>query len=196
MNKSLIVIGLLALSSSAVSAKVCSVSNFDTSGCQPGDELMYLPGSWGNEQLPVEFVAKKCDLAKTVVWTKGGVTCIYVPNKEVVNGHEVTLKKSYEKLYKDAAGPFSSWTKMDNGSYWKIREQGKGAALKLGDKVHLQEKNCRHDPDGSEYPQDDYHDGGTIDKLTKDHYLYQIKANRGAIVEIIAETYHGYVKVD
>lgn len=75
-------------------------------------------------------------------------------------------------------------------------KRGEEAALKLGDKVHLQEKNCRHAPDGSEYPQDDYHEGGTIDKLTKDHYLYQIKTNRGAVVEIIAETYHGYVQVD
>lgn len=49
------------------------------SQCKPGQKVVFLPNSWGNEQLPVIFAAINCDLRYSVVVTKGAVTCIYGP---------------------------------------------------------------------------------------------------------------------
>ena len=54
----------------------CVVSEFDSSHGAPGDLLIYLPMQWGNDQLPIIFAARNCDLANNVVYDKGGVTCI------------------------------------------------------------------------------------------------------------------------
>lgn len=47
--------------------------------CEPGQKILYLPESFGNEQLPILFAAVNCDLRYSVALTKGAVTCIYAP---------------------------------------------------------------------------------------------------------------------
>ncbi|MFC7462316.1 hypothetical protein [Hydrogenophaga defluvii] len=47
--------------------------------CKPGEKVVFLPDSWGNEQLPVIFAAVNCDMRFAVTITKGAVTCIYTP---------------------------------------------------------------------------------------------------------------------
>lgn len=47
--------------------------------CKPGQKIVFLPDSWGNDQLPILFAAVNCDLRYSVALTKGAVTCIYAP---------------------------------------------------------------------------------------------------------------------
>jgi hypothetical protein len=47
------------------------------SDCRPGQRVVFMPGRWGNEQLPVMFAAMNCDLRYTVAMTQGGVTCVF-----------------------------------------------------------------------------------------------------------------------
>ena len=62
---------------------LCEVNEWrlDTTAktCQPGQKVVFLPSSWGNEQLPILFTAVNCDLRFAVVSTNGGVTCIFKP---------------------------------------------------------------------------------------------------------------------
>lgn len=45
--------------------------------CKPGQKVAYLPPRFGNEQLPVIFVAVNCDMRYSIALTNGGVACIY-----------------------------------------------------------------------------------------------------------------------
>jgi hypothetical protein len=70
--------------SSAINqAKLCEVGVWQhdevAKECKPGQKIVFLPSSWGNDQLPVVFAAVNCDLRYNVVSTNGGVTCIYGP---------------------------------------------------------------------------------------------------------------------
>lgn len=62
---------------------LCEVSGWQhdvvAGACKPGQKVVFLPGSWGNEQLPVIFAAVNCDLRYNVAMTTGAVTCIYSP---------------------------------------------------------------------------------------------------------------------
>ena len=49
--------------------------------CKPGQKVVFLPSSFGNEQLPVIFAAVNCDHRFSIALTKGGVSCIYAPLK-------------------------------------------------------------------------------------------------------------------
>lgn len=49
--------------------------------CRPGQKVVFMPSSWGNEQLPILFAALNCDLRYTVALTHGAVTCIYTALK-------------------------------------------------------------------------------------------------------------------
>lgn len=49
--------------------------------CKPGQKVVFLPPSFGNEQLPIFFAAVNCDLRYSVALTTGAVTCIYSPIK-------------------------------------------------------------------------------------------------------------------
>lgn len=60
---------------------VCEVENWERDSvaqiCQPGQTVAFLPKRWGNEQLPLYFVAVNCDLRYSVALTNGGAVCIY-----------------------------------------------------------------------------------------------------------------------
>ena len=64
-------------------ANLCEVKGWQhdvvAQSCKPGQKLLYLPDSWGNEQLPVVFAAVNCDMRFNVTITKGAVACIYTP---------------------------------------------------------------------------------------------------------------------
>lgn len=64
-------------------SNLCEVSGWQhdvaKKECEPGQKIVFLPNSWGNEQLPVLFAAVNCDLRYSVALTNGGVTCIYAP---------------------------------------------------------------------------------------------------------------------
>ncbi|TAK37657.1 MAG: hypothetical protein EPO30_10495 [Lysobacteraceae bacterium] len=62
---------------------VCEVTDWHhdvvKTACSPGQKVLFLPNSWGNEQLPVVFAAVNCDLRFSVAMTVGGVACIFAP---------------------------------------------------------------------------------------------------------------------
>ena len=61
---------------------LCETADWrQTDNCKPGQKIVFLPSSWGNEQLPVMFAALNCDLRYQVVSTKGAVACIFRPSK-------------------------------------------------------------------------------------------------------------------
>lgn len=64
-------------------SKVCEVTDWHhdvvKAACTPGQKVVFLPNSWGNEQLPVIFAAVNCDLRFNVAMTVGGVACIFAP---------------------------------------------------------------------------------------------------------------------
>jgi hypothetical protein len=47
--------------------------------CKSGQRVVFLPNSWGSEQLPILFAAGNCDHHYSIALTNGGVSCIYKP---------------------------------------------------------------------------------------------------------------------
>ncbi len=66
---------------------LCEVDSLpleDVAGkCKPGQKVVYLPKTFGNDQLPIIFAAIHCDLRYSVALTKGAVACIYTPVKQL-----------------------------------------------------------------------------------------------------------------
>ena len=64
-------------------ANLCEVKAWQhddvAAACKPGQKVVFLPESFGNQQLPVIFAAVNCDLRYAVALTTGAVTCIYGP---------------------------------------------------------------------------------------------------------------------
>ncbi|MEW5792640.1 MAG: hypothetical protein ACOY4L_00675 [Pseudomonadota bacterium] len=64
-------------------SNLCEVSAWRhdevASECKLGQKVVFLPSSFGNEQLPIIFAAVNCDLRYSVALTTGAVTCIYGP---------------------------------------------------------------------------------------------------------------------
>lgn len=65
---------------------LCEVSSWRkdvaAASCKAGQKVVFLPSSFGNEQLPVIFAAVNCDHRFSIVLTNGGVSCIYSPLRE------------------------------------------------------------------------------------------------------------------
>lgn len=63
--------------------QLCEVSHWQKDAtalaCKPGQKVLFLPESFGNEQLPVLFAAVNCDHRFSIALTKGAVSCIYFP---------------------------------------------------------------------------------------------------------------------
>lgn len=65
---------------------LCEVKHYGpATSCQPGQKVVFLPASFGNEQQPILFAAINCDLRYQVALTNGAVTCIYAPVKLAAN---------------------------------------------------------------------------------------------------------------
>ena len=56
-----------------------------------GDIIVFLPRSWGNEQLPLYFVNMFCNTNYQVIMNKAGVVCTYT---------DIRLKAWYENYQK------------------------------------------------------------------------------------------------
>ncbi|MBO7080470.1 MAG: hypothetical protein J6V99_00300 [Neisseriaceae bacterium] len=56
-----------------------------------GDIVVFLPRSWGNEQLPIYFVNMFCNTNYQVIMNKAGVVCTYT---------DIRLKAWYENYQK------------------------------------------------------------------------------------------------
>ena len=65
--------------------------------CKPGQKVVYLPSSFGDEQLPVIFAAVNCDLRYGIAMTTGAVTCIYLPIIPVQSSPEKSATPESEK---------------------------------------------------------------------------------------------------
>ncbi|EOV1171782.1 hypothetical protein ACOLZ1_001294 [Vibrio fluvialis] len=52
--------------------------------CKTGQKIAFLPSSFGNEQLPIMFIALNCDLRFSVSLTKGGAVCVFNSVQKVV----------------------------------------------------------------------------------------------------------------
>ena len=60
------------------SSKLCAFANDDeAANCHSGQVSIYLPNSWGNEQLPIIYAAKYCDFNFPIVHTNGAVSCVF-----------------------------------------------------------------------------------------------------------------------
>lgn len=64
--------------------KACQSSDLiPPAQCKRGQKVIFLPQTFGNEQLPVMFSVLNCDFRYSVVVTRGAVACIYEPiNRE------------------------------------------------------------------------------------------------------------------
>jgi hypothetical protein len=73
-------------------SKLCAFSNDDEAvKCQPGQIALYVPNSWGNEQLPIIYAAKYCDFNFPIVHTNGAVSCVFFKGRTVVKNDEPTV---------------------------------------------------------------------------------------------------------
>lgn len=52
--------------------------------CKVGQKIAFLPKSFGNEQLPIMFIALNCDVRFSVSLTNGGAACVFNPVQKVV----------------------------------------------------------------------------------------------------------------
>jgi hypothetical protein len=63
---------------------ICATSTVEVAkNCKLGQKIVFLPPSFGNQQLPILFAAANCDLRYSVVATVGAVTCIFKPLESV-----------------------------------------------------------------------------------------------------------------
>lgn len=71
------------ISTSIDQANLCEVNVWRhdevASQCKPGQKIVFLPSTFGNEQLPIIFSAVNCDVRYSIVLTTGGVMCVYGP---------------------------------------------------------------------------------------------------------------------
>ena len=65
--------------------QLCEVKNWQKDAtalvCKPGQKVLFLPATFGNEQVPILFAAVNCDHRFSIALTNGGVSCIYTPLK-------------------------------------------------------------------------------------------------------------------
>jgi hypothetical protein len=73
--------------------RLCQVSDVtslfgEKLACEPGQKVAFLPDRFGNEQIPILFAAKFCDIRYGVVSNPGGVVCIYQPVAPIKTGKD------------------------------------------------------------------------------------------------------------
>lgn len=188
---------LLAVSCAQAAPRVCQVDSLDTRGCRPGDTLLFVPSSWGNEQLPVTFAALKCDFSKEITLTKGGVACIYAGPKKLVLGSEEVARMSYEAVFKKVAANPAGWTKTQAGEYWRVAAKGRDERLRIAEPVELFYQKCEHDIDGTEH-RGTFEPDGTIEAVNSSHYVYLVQKEPayGTLIETVGPTRHGFLRLE
>ena len=77
------------------SSELCAFADDDEAAiCQPGQVALFVPNSWGNEQLPIIYAAKYCDFNFPIVHTNGAVTCVFFKNRTIVKNEESSAPTS------------------------------------------------------------------------------------------------------
>lgn len=174
--------------------RICEATElYQIAGCNKGDQLVFTPGSWGNEQFPI-WAARNCDLNKSAIWTKAGLTCIYAGPRERVSAGQMLNQKKYKPLYDQVAAKPDGWKKMDNGEYWRLSEQGAGSDITDGMSVRTEYAECEHTVSGEELGKGNYKNGSSF-KVTKDHYIFMLNPKSGAIIEYVSPKEHTFLKV-
>lgn len=177
------------------------VSDFDLTGCRKGDEVLYMPNRWGNEQLPINFIAAVCDMSKQIAYNNSAVACIYAGPKNIVDVHQEVISATYKKLFDAVAAKPSGWMKVAESEYWRnFRDPsmfaGTGEKIKLGDGVEIASFLCEHSADGSEQRRVNPEPPSVIDPLTESHFLWQSGTlEDGTIIEVVQPERHFYLLV-
>lgn len=79
-------LGLLALAGcnetavkTAIQPSLCEINTLEAGWdtCKEGQIMAFLPQFFGNEQLPVVAAALYCDFHYPIVYTAGGVSCVF-----------------------------------------------------------------------------------------------------------------------
>lgn len=183
-------------------ARVCVVQDFDTSACTVGDELMFVPHTFGNAQYPIQFVGQKCDLNRSITMNTGGVVCFYAGEKALFNGTEEVQKIPYAAKYQAVSQNPEGWIKRDD-EYWRVLLE-KGALedprsvhgdIKAGDYVSMFTSVCQHDKHGVE-TREGFVNTGQYRVATDDFLLSVGPLQSGTILEVVAPTYHRFERIE
>lgn len=70
-------VGGLLSPAEAPGRSFCLMTDVKDHHCREGQLAWFMPPRWGNDQLPIMFVAAVCDFRHPVVWNNGGVACVY-----------------------------------------------------------------------------------------------------------------------
>ncbi|MGB9873431.1 MAG: hypothetical protein ACPLRS_00490 [Hydrogenobacter sp.] len=63
-------------------SELCVVNDFRLiPNCKEGNLIAFLPESWGNDQLPLYFVALHCDFNHQIIYNNSGVVCVYTAQR-------------------------------------------------------------------------------------------------------------------
>jgi len=57
--------------------ETCMFSSLDSPSCKEGQLALFVPNSWGNEQLPLYAASVFCNFEHAVVYNNGGVLCVF-----------------------------------------------------------------------------------------------------------------------
>lgn len=196
----LLVLASLVAIPLTLQARVCVVHDLDTTACQKGDDLLFMPHTYGSEQLPIEFAGKKCDFNKQIALNKGGVVCTYAGAKEIVDAKEDPQKKNYAAKYSEVQQNAEGWYQYDD-QYWRLLpEQGEVKkaesnldAIQEGDLVQLYIAECQHDENGVE-TRGEFKLGSLL-PVDASFFLKVGKLRNGSVLETVTPTSHSFVQV-
>lgn len=181
------------LSPTDLASRGCILSDLnDIAGCQKGDQLIYLPPKFGNEQIPV-LAAAFCDLRLSVVWTNGGLTCIYAGQRYTVKARDEIEAKKYRALYNEVKANPDGWLKTEDDEFWRVETQGTGIDIAAGVTVRVERAECEHDLQGEEVSRTDF-EGVAEQKIMEKSIIEQLHAKEGATIEIVSPTKHSFLR--
>ena len=63
-------------------SKICVVNtDAEAKQCKDGEMILFKPGRWGNEQLPLNIAAAYCDFNHEVMFNNSGVICVFTDKR-------------------------------------------------------------------------------------------------------------------
>ena len=195
------VFAALLLANGIAEARVCLVRDFDTSACRKGDDLLYMPRQWGNEQMPIEFIAYNCNTMRQISYTKGAVACVYAGPKEVFDVNDERQRAAYRAVYESVQKNPRGWFAAEDGRFWRVKSGdwlngGSLKHVKEGDIIKTYVAHCTHDFDGTEHLEDAFKLDGEFE-VTPKHDIYRAgDLVDGSILEVVGPLQHLFVGVE
>lgn len=194
------VFAALLLANGIAEARVCLVRDFDTSACRKGNDLLYMPRQWGNEQTPIEFIAYFCNTARQISYTKGAVACVYSGPKEVFDVNDERQRAAYQSVYESVRKNPKGWFAAADGRFWRINPvdflSGGSEHVEVGDTIKTYVAHCTHDFDGTEHLDDAYKFDSEFE-VTPNHDIFRAGSLvDGTILEIVGPLQHLFVGVE